>query len=181
MGFVSDPMLLASICPVSRLSVIHRSGTRSSNRRTEGLIFPLDAFANEIYLPYQDRIKEIGEEAATTELMTKSFEEALGVVKWEPTPMHLQPPRTSLGPTPDFIVNPAWSRAQNIKKSIFGKVNDRKIWQVSEKLDGVTMQVYKISAGSRWMVCLKEIAGGYPGSMVCMALLLVLFVIFLFA
>ncbi|KAK0632779.1 RNA ligase-domain-containing protein [Immersiella caudata] len=131
---------------------------------SQGLIFPLSHFWA-INGPFLDRIKQIGRSAATAELLSKSFEGLLGVVKWEPTEEAI----TSgiIGTTPGFVVNPSWYRAQNIENDIFAPSWRHKVWQVTEKLDGVSMHVYKVAAGTKWFGCLPVLPHGqeYPITM----------------
>ncbi|KAK5658887.1 hypothetical protein OQA88_1701 [Cercophora sp. LCS_1] len=129
---------------------------------SQGLVYRLDHF-NVINGPYRDRLGEVGEAAAAEDLVDKSFEGLLGVTKWEPEEPEVVAGSGKVGQPPIFVVNPGWDRAQNIADQIFSR--GRKVWQVTEKLDGVTMQVYKVAAGSKWLACLPEIAGGYPASM----------------
>lgn len=122
-----------------------------------------DIHHREIYGPFQARIKQAGLRLATEELMARSFEDLLGVVKWEPSAQAIS--AGVIGTTPGFIVNPSWYRAQNLEREIFAKSWQHKVWQVTEKLDGVSMHVYKVSVGSRWLGCLPALPQGYPATM----------------
>ncbi|KAK4454573.1 RNA ligase-domain-containing protein [Podospora aff. communis PSN243] len=131
---------------------------------SQGLIFPLSNFWT-IYGPYLERVKQAGHAAATAELLSKSFEGLLGVVKWELADEAAT--AGIIGTTPGFVVNPSWFRAQNIEDDIFAAAWRNKVWQVTEKLDGVSMHVYKVAAGTKWFGCLPVLPPGqeYPATM----------------
>lgn len=73
-----------------------------------------------------------------------SYDHLLGITKWEPTPLATIPGKT-LGRCPNFIPQPIWARAQNITNNLFANptTNPTHIWQITEKLDGATMHIYK--------------------------------------
>ncbi|KAK0657076.1 RNA ligase-domain-containing protein [Cercophora newfieldiana] len=131
---------------------------------SQGLVFRLKHFSD-IYGPFLDRCKEIGHKAASKEIMAKSFEDLLGVVKWELPEEDIK--EGVAGITPAFVVNPSWYRAQNIEREIFAPSWRNKVWQVTEKLDGISMHIYKVAAGSKWFGTLPVLPQGqeYPASM----------------
>jgi RNA ligase (TIGR02306 family) len=135
---------------------------RHGSHLSQGLIFPLADFP-EISLPYDDRVRTAGNEAATAGLLAESFADLLGVVKWEFTENAASLP--SLGKPPSFIYLPGWERIQNIERSIFSNSGRKKVWQISEKLDGVTMMVYKLTNDSEWTSCLPALPAGCSPSM----------------
>ncbi|KAK3694367.1 hypothetical protein B0T22DRAFT_477121 [Podospora appendiculata] len=114
------------------------------NHISDGLVYRLDEIP-EIHEPYQARVLEIGGAEATTELLSTSFDSALGVHRWEFAPeMGL-----AMGPGPDAPTpRPSWQRGQD-RPSIF-KPAHRKArettWQITEKLDGELMHVYKVAS-----------------------------------
>ncbi|KAK3362305.1 RNA ligase-domain-containing protein, partial [Lasiosphaeria hispida] len=130
---------------------------------SQGVMMHLTHFP-EILLPYQERIEEIGDEAATEELLLKSFEDLLDVKKWEHPSVNFQG-QSVIGPPPVFIKQPGWARIQNVEHLIYAPDVRLRKWQVSEKLDGVTMHVYKVAKGSRWHKSLPDLPGGYPQTM----------------
>jgi hypothetical protein len=131
---------------------------------SQGQIFRLSRFWD-INGPFLARIEQVGRKVATQELMARSFEDILGVVKWELAEEAVT--AGVIGTTPAFVVNPSWFRAQNIEQEIFAPSWRNKVWQVTEKLDGVSMHVYKVAAGSRWFGCLPILPQGqeYPATM----------------
>lgn len=144
-----------------------RQGFRVKTRQrgthvSQGLIYPLADFP-EIKLPYEDRIKAVGRNAATAELFSQSFASLLGVEKWEYTEKAVSLP--NLGPPPGFIRLPRWQRIQDMERSIFSHPKRRKVWQITEKLDGVTMMVYKLARDSRWAECLPALPADCPPTM----------------
>lgn len=125
---------------------------------SQGLIFPLDDFPE-----IRDHVRVAGTDVATAQLLGKSFAGLLGVEKWEFTESAASLP--SLGRPPSFIYLPGWERIQNIERSIFSTAGRKKVWQISEKLDGVTMMVYKLAKDSGWASCLPALPVGHPPSM----------------
>ena len=140
---------------------------RSSYHRgifSQGLILPLSMFWD-INSAYHDRVAKVGEEAALEGLLAGSYQDVVGVVKWEDEVETTQDPIDIIGPPPVFIENPCWERAQNMAHEIFSPAKRDKVWQVTEKLDGKTMHIYKVSADSKWMDCIRKLSQGYPKSM----------------
>ncbi|KAK0731028.1 RNA ligase-domain-containing protein [Lasiosphaeris hirsuta] len=130
---------------------------------SQGVITRLE-YLPKILHPYQERIEEIGEEAATEELLLKSFEDVINVKKYEHPSVNLEA-QPIIGSAPAFVMQPGWSRIQNIEHTIFSPEVRLRKWQVSEKLDGVTMHVYKVAKDSRWHKFLPALPGGYPQTM----------------
>lgn len=142
-------------------------GFRVKSRRhgahlSQGLIYPLKAFPN-ISTPYQARIRAVGHEAATAELLSQSFAQLLGVGKWEFTETAQTLP--NLGLPPAFIALPGWDRIQNVEREVFSGAKKNKTWQITEKLDGVTMTVYKLTKDSKWADCLPILPADCPPTM----------------
>jgi hypothetical protein len=124
-----------------------KEGFRVKSRRhrghlSQGLIYPLSSFPK-INIPYRARIQDVGREAATAELLSYSFANTLGVEKWEFTETAQTLP--NLGMPPAFISMPGWERIQNVEKQMFSGAKRNKTWQITEKLDGITMTVYKLA------------------------------------
>ena len=113
-------------------------------RVSQGIIFPLSAFP-EITTLYGALASQVGLSAATATLLATSFDALLNITKWEPTPLAIIPGKT-LGLCPNFIPQPIWPRAQNIVDQIFPSHN--KVYQISEKLDGLTMHIYKCTTAT---------------------------------
>ncbi|EGZ78026.1 hypothetical protein NEUTE2DRAFT_124571 [Neurospora tetrasperma FGSC 2509] len=111
---------------------------------SQGMIFPLADFP-EIVLHHQNRIQKIGQDEATRELLSVSFADSLGIKKWE-YPTHVRPVTGIIGELSPLIQKPGNYRIQDIGNSVFNThAAKNRIYQVTEKLDGVTMHVYKVS------------------------------------
>ncbi len=135
---------------------------RLGNHLWQGLVFPLADFP-EINNPYEDRVRLLGRDVATDELLSQTFANLLDVEKWEFT----GPVATlaALGPSPAFLYMPGWRRIQDIDRSIFTGRKRKQTWQGTEKLDGVTMVVYKLAKYSHWAHCLPTLPADCPASM----------------
>ncbi|KAK3904509.1 RNA ligase-domain-containing protein [Staphylotrichum tortipilum] len=129
---------------------------------SQGLVFPLGDFP-EINIPYEQRICSVGRTVATSELLSTSFAQLLGVEKWEFT--DTAPNLPNLGRPPDFISMPGWHRIQDIERVIFARHNRKILWQITEKLDGVTMTVYKFAKDSHWATHVPALPADCPPSM----------------
>ena len=129
---------------------------------SQGLVFPLGEFP-EINTPYLDRIRTVGRTTATNELLSTSFAKVLGVEKWEFT--ETAPNLPNLGRPPDFISMPGWHRVQDVESVIFARHNRKITWQITEKLDGVTMTVYKFAKDSHWATHIPSLPADCPSSM----------------
>lgn len=100
--------------------------------------------------------KEHGNEKALQIAKGMSFEEVLGVKKWE-LPSEIQ--GKILGEVPQFFPRPACERVQN-DPTIFTSKHLNTVFQVTEKLDGVSMTAYCISKGSKWHQSLPALPKG---------------------
>ncbi|CCC08627.1 unnamed protein product [Sordaria macrospora k-hell] len=115
---------------------------------SQGMIFPLEQFP-EITVYYHNRVVKVGQENATTEILKYSFADHLGIKKWE-YPTHERPVTGIIGELSALIHKPGNWRIQDIGNVVFNPrtVNTR-TYQVTEKLDGVSMHVYKVSNSSK--------------------------------
>lgn len=103
--------------------------------------------------------------AAQGGLPGMAFDDILGVVKWE---VPFEARGRVLGSAPAFFPRPACERAQNIPELFFPRPafqDTRKpdydaVFQVTEKLDGVSMTVYRVALGSRWHRALPALDDG---------------------
>ncbi|KAK3329825.1 RNA ligase-domain-containing protein [Apodospora peruviana] len=125
-----------------------------ATRWSQGIIYPLKVFGC-ITEKYESMIKTSGAECAMQQLRDTAWETELGVVKWEPTD-HSVIPGVTLGKAPNFLYQPCWLRAQNQGNFIFGQGRNT-TWQISEKLDGVTMQVYRVRRASPFYASLPAL------------------------
>ncbi|KAK3488988.1 RNA ligase-domain-containing protein [Neurospora hispaniola] len=136
-----------------------------SGTYSQGMIFPLTDFP-EIVLHHQNRIQKIGKDEATRELLSFSFADSLGIKKWE-YPTHVRPVTGIIGELSPLIQKPGNYRIQDIGNSVFNThAAKNRIYQVTEKLDGVTMHVYKVSNQSpdllTYFPALEPITGSLP-------------------
>lgn len=83
-----------------------------------------------------------------------SFEESLGVKKWE---VPFEAKGQILGRVPRFFPRPACERVQNIP-DLFSYKHLNTTFQITEKLDGVSMSVYQVVRGSKWHKSLPALA-----------------------
>ncbi|KAI1764993.1 RNA ligase-domain-containing protein [Hypoxylon sp. FL1150] len=86
--------------------------------------------------------------------MKLSFQDALGVKKWEPIPTK-DDSSESFGPPPIFFPQPGCERAQNIP-NLFSHYGEQ-TFQITEKLDGVPMSVYSVDKNSQWFSALSPL------------------------
>ncbi|KAI0887718.1 RNA ligase-domain-containing protein [Annulohypoxylon maeteangense] len=116
-----------------------------SKHISQGLIFHLDTFTefSDLYTRMKNR-----HGMETTEMMirNRSFEDILGVKKWENTKnggtTH------SLETPPIFFPQPGCERAQNLPTLFRDHGEDE--YQITEKLDGIPMSVYAVKKDSKW-------------------------------
>lgn len=100
-----------------------------------------------------DRLeKDHGVAKAKEIARTMSFEDRLGVKKWE---VAFEVQGKILGHAPRFFPRPACERVQNTS-DVFSKNRDT-VFQITEKLDGVSMTVYRVATGSKWDMALPEL------------------------
>lgn len=100
--------------------------------------------------------KKHGYKEALRIAMNMSFEGVLGVKKWE-IPLNAQ--GSILGEVPQFFPRPACERVQNIS-SLFTAKYLNTVFQVTEKLDGVSMTAYCITKDSKWYQSLSALPEG---------------------
>jgi RNA ligase (TIGR02306 family) len=140
---------------------------RSSTKEkwvSQGAVFPLSLFP-EVRDIVDDLKTKLGPEAAEEELSNMSFEDKLGIKKWEiETTAGEEWAPVTLGRPPSFFPQPYWVRAQNMRE-LFSPENTQKEFQISEKLDGISMTVYGIRAGSAWYHGLPPLPAGCTSAM----------------
>lgn len=120
------------------------SSARIGPKLSQGHVFQLREFP-EIQAVLDDLIKSHGEEEAYRRIIDMSFEKMLGIEKWVAEMDYSD--RASIGKPPSFILQPAWERCQNIK-DLF-RQRRHTTFQITEKLDGLSMSVYLVRRGSR--------------------------------
>ncbi|KAI0152747.1 RNA ligase, DRB0094 family [Xylariaceae sp. FL1272] len=118
-----------------------------AKRLSQGLIYPIHRFPQVQQAINNLKVGHTKEEFETL-LTDKSFENLLGVTKYEIPEEFLERNGKSLGFPPVFIDQPGSMRAQNISDlfSNFGQTR----FQVTEKLDGLPMSVYLVQRSSQW-------------------------------
>ncbi|KAK4192850.1 RNA ligase-domain-containing protein [Podospora australis] len=130
---------------------------------SQGCIYPLKHFP-EIWVRYQGNIEKYGEEQATEDLLSRSFARFFGVTKWELDPQALEG-TAIIGSKPSFIRLPGWHRIQDIEANIFSDLRKpphlRRVWQVTEKLDGLSTAIYCVRTDSQWAATLPTLPEDY--------------------
>ncbi|OAQ73939.1 RNA ligase, DRB0094 family [Pochonia chlamydosporia 170] len=121
---------------------------------SQGLLVPLTKFP-EINAILQDLQKKCGKEDADKELQSMSFEDILGVRKWEP-PVYEQGKPAGLAPFPVFVNRTDQERVQNLP-NVFEEWGDA-VFQESTKMDGSSMTVYFIRNDSTHISTLPTFA-----------------------
>lgn len=116
---------------------------RVGRKISQGVAFPLADYP-EVTEKLRSLIDKVGREQAERDIMDYSFDDILGIEKWV-TEMDYRS-NANLGKPPAFVKQPVWQRAQNIK-DLFNRPTVT--YQITEKLDGLSMSVYHIRRGSR--------------------------------
>jgi RNA ligase (TIGR02306 family) len=133
---------------------------------SQGILMPLSTFP-EIVAVIEKLEAEHGQETAKTMLMEMSFEDALGVRKYEPPlPANQEIPGQELflGLLPDFIAKTDQERIQNLP-TVFDIWGD-KVFQETTKMDGSSMTAYFIRKDSIFYPLLPPLnaTGGRTGN-----------------
>ncbi|EON97121.1 putative rna drb0094 family protein [Phaeoacremonium minimum UCRPA7] len=120
---------------------------------SQGLIFPIEAFNNiEAVLIEKQRSHDLAE--AFRILREMSFESDLGVKKWE---VLEDTNEIVLGKAPAFFPRPGAPRAQNLPR-LFDHRGLQIDYQITEKLDGLSMTVYCVNKNSVWCRALPQLS-----------------------
>jgi RNA ligase (TIGR02306 family) len=104
----------------------------------------------------------MGRQEAVKEIMKLSFENNLGVKKWEVRVAESRD--AALGSAPNFFPRPGWERAQNVL-ALFSSDKRDTVYQITEKLDGASMTVFGVAKGSKWYKALPELPRGWGPAM----------------
>ncbi|RYP89400.1 hypothetical protein DL769_000051 [Monosporascus sp. CRB-8-3] len=123
----------------------HVKSTMVGKSISQGLILPVSTFTEATNTleklrqeqPYDEEVQKF---------MQLSFEEQLGVKKWELTPDEA---KRSLGQPPTFIPKTDLERVQNCPNLFTPKYNHA-IYQESVKMDGSSMTAYFVRRDSQW-------------------------------
>ncbi|KAI1265453.1 RNA ligase, DRB0094 family [Xylariaceae sp. FL1019] len=127
---------------------------------SQGLIFPLHRFPQVREVVENLKVGNTKEEFERL-LKNQSFENLLGVTKYETPEDFLERDHKSLGYPPVFIEQPISTRAQNMP-DLFSTLGQTR-FQVTEKLDGVPMSVYQVQRSSQWWSGLNPLSDATDG------------------
>lgn len=122
---------------------------------SQGLVQPVGSMP-EVKDVVENLQKEHGKDQGTKMATRMAFEDIIGVKKWE---VASGAQGLELGRVPSFFPRPASERVQNIPDLFTNKHLDE-VFQVTEKLDGVSMTVYRVAAGSKWHKSLPALSAG---------------------
>lgn len=122
---------------------------------SQGLIMDIERFP-EVQEVLEGLLKEHGEDEGMRRAQEMAFEDLLGVTKWGPTG---EVQGKILGRAPAFFHRPGCSRAQNLPE-LFTRRYLNIEFQVTEKIDGVSMTVYRVQKGSPWHASLPDLPQG---------------------
>lgn len=122
---------------------------------SQGLVQPIPALPL-VKATLDDLVREHGYEKAISIAQSLSFEGILGVKKWE---IPFESKGQIFGRVPNFFPRPACERVQNIPDLFLDKRLNTP-FQITEKLDGVSMTVYRVVCGSKWHKVLPDLPEG---------------------
>ncbi|KAI2470192.1 RNA ligase-domain-containing protein [Annulohypoxylon bovei var. microspora] len=137
-------------CALSNATLNNEPGylvttTMISKHLSQGLVFHLDKFTE--FSDFYSRMKMFyGTDVVERGITTMSFEDILGVKKWDD--ISQGGTTDSFGQLPIFFPQPGCQRAQNLP-TLFRDYGEES-HQVTEKLDGVSMSVYAVEKNSKW-------------------------------
>lgn len=134
----------------------HVASQMLSKQLSQGLVQPVTALP-EVKAVLDDLEAEHGHDEAMRLARAMSFEDVLGVTKWE---VPFASRGQVLGRAPRFFPRPACERAQNIPDLFRRPRTLHAVFQVTEKLDGASMTVYRVARGSRWHAALPALPEG---------------------
>lgn len=113
---------------------------------SQGLVQPIPALP-EIKTLLQELAEEHGDQKAWELEQQIALDGIVGVKKWEvPFDVHGK----VLGRAPSFFPRPACDRVQNILGLSSTTKYLNTVFQVTEKLDGMSMAVYRVQVSSKW-------------------------------
>ncbi|KAI1407730.1 RNA ligase-domain-containing protein [Hypoxylon sp. FL1857] len=119
---------------------------------SQGLVFNLDAF-EELSGMLEDLKILWGTGIAERKMMAMSFQDTLEVKKWER--FDHGDAAEICGRPPVFFPQPGCERAQNMP--ILFRDHGEESYQVTEKLDGVSMSIYAVDRNSQWHLALPPL------------------------
>ncbi|KAI0899047.1 RNA ligase-domain-containing protein [Annulohypoxylon nitens] len=139
-----------SACSNSKSGYVVKSMMRC-NHISQGLIFHLHKFP-EVEGLYSRMEAIHGTDTAERALMKISFDEMLGVKKWENADGR---ENKFFRKPPIFFPQPGCQRVQNLPYIFEDYEED--LWQITEKLDGLPMSVYTVQSDSQWHALLPSV------------------------
>lgn len=113
---------------------------------SQGLVQPIGALPG-IKEAFDKLLDEHGREQGLIMAQNMAFEDVVGVKKWE---LPFEAHGKVLGRAPTFFHRPACERAQNVPGLFYMSKYLNLQFQVTEKIDGVSMTVYRVSRDSQW-------------------------------
>lgn len=131
-----------------------------SRELSQGLIQPVAALPEvKAMLDALEREHGHDKAMAMAQGADMAFDDVLGVTKWE---VPFEAKGRVLGSAPTFFPRPACERAQNSPDLFLGPRSSRSgdVFQITEKLDGVSMTAYRVALGSRWHRTLPALPDG---------------------
>lgn len=136
----------------------HVASQMLSKQLSQGLVQPITALPQVEAVLDRLETQHGSRDEAVRIAQGMSFEDILGVKKWE---VPFASKGQILGRAPKFFPRPACERAQNIPDLFSGrKKHLHTTFQITEKLDGVSMTVYRVAVGSRWHQALSALPEG---------------------
>lgn len=122
----------------------------------QGLVFPIQAF-DEVMAVHERLLREHAPDTVLGKLLNMSFDSVLGVTKYE-YPAAENQLGVILNPSPAFIQQPSWPRIQDKPGLLIEHSRTR--FQVTEKLDGLSLSVYCVRKDSEFFKSLPALAKG---------------------
>lgn len=120
---------------------------------SQGLVQAIGALPD-IKTLLENLTKKHGEKEALGLIQKMRLDDIVGVKKWE---VDFEANGKVLGRVPTFFHRPACDRVQNIPGLFTTSKYRHAVFQITEKLDGVSMTVYRVEVGSKWHKALPDL------------------------
>ncbi|KAL1868924.1 hypothetical protein Daus18300_005760 [Diaporthe australafricana] len=128
------------------------------NNLSQGLILPISSMPR-VRQTLGTLMDEFGNAEGLRLAKEMAFEGELGVKKWEAPRLQNSDGSLILGRAPVFIRQPGCPRIQD-KPQMLAEEYHNAIFEITEKLDGVPMTVYRVQNGSQWDRALPALPAG---------------------